>query len=822
MRSQSYLPYLLCSLLCSLISGQLPAQSLNDWQKPVSSAQAEYYYQHSTNFQTTNDGTIAANPVKGTAPFAYSIDGVPFQSSTLFSALPAATCTVTTMKDAARFAATARAIVVFFSLAVTTVHTNVVCSNHNGTITATGSGGMPPYQYSLDGINFQAGNVFTGLGAGAYTVTIKDQLNAIATTTATITDSPRPGLQIDIVSPSCSRNDGVITLTAIGGTAPFEYSINNFDFFATNIFTGVTPGIYNAVVRDANGCQYMTLINSVTATCPELGIAITYERCSNANGALTIAASNGNPPYEYSLDGINFQTSNYFPGLVAGDYTVTVRDALGYTNSGGVTVEHTCPVVTAVATDAACGNATGSITVSGSGGLAPYQYSLDGVNFQTNTVFSGLAAGTYTVTIKDTWWTSINTTTVTIGDSPGPQLDASFTPSSCSGNDAVLMISGSNSTSPFQYSIDGINFQNAGTFSGLAPGDYTAIVKDATGCMASMPVDITLVNNLQLEAGSDLTICEGNSISIPATANGGNFTWTPSLALSNDLILTPTASPGQTTRYYVTSKLGMCTREDSVTINVNKAPIANAGSNTSICKGQDGHLQGSGGISYAWSPANYLSDPTASNPNVVNPPSSVTYQLHVTDANGCKSLIASSVTLHVTSDTKVFAGNDTTLVLGQPFKLSPQDSNNSGFVQYNWSPSYGLNDPSIKHPVAILDRDMTYVVTAVTAAGCSATDEIKVKVYRGPEIYVPTAFSPNNDGNNDILKAIPVGIKVFRYFVVYNRWGQRIFYTADPSRGWDGRVGGQAVATDTYVWMVEGIDDTGKKIQKKGTVTLVR
>jgi len=117
---------------------------------------------------------------------------------------------------------------------------------------------------------------------------------------------------------------------------------------------------------------------------------------------------------------------------------------------------------------------------------------------------------------------------------------------------------------------------------------------------------------------------------------------------------------------------------------------------------------------------------------------------------------------------------------------------------------------------------MIYQVTATTPNGCQGSDEIKIKVYKGPDIYVPNAFTPNNDGLNDILKAFPVGIKEFRFFKVFNRWGQTIFATKDPARGWDGTIKGIAQPTGVYVWIAEAVDYTGKAITKKGVVTIIR
>jgi gliding motility-associated-like protein len=118
--------------------------------------------------------------------------------------------------------------------------------------------------------------------------------------------------------------------------------------------------------------------------------------------------------------------------------------------------------------------------------------------------------------------------------------------------------------------------------------------------------------------------------------------------------------------------------------------------------------------------------------------------------------------------------------------------------------------------------DISYTVLATTSAGCKGEASVNLKVYKGPEIYVPTAFTPNGDGRNDVFKPFPVGIKAYTYFRVYNRWGQLVYSTSDFNRGWDGKMNGKEQPTGTYVWMVEGITKENKKISKNGSVTLIR
>lgn len=186
------------------------------------------------------------------------------------------------------------------------------------------------------------------------------------------------------------------------------------------------------------------------------------------------------------------------------------------------------------------------------------------------------------------------------------------------------------------------------------------------------------------------------------------------------------------------------------------------------------------------SPLLPLDNAVIANPNVLQPQQSISYSLKTTDGKGCSSLNTSIVTITVRPPEKVFAGNDTSIAVNQPLQLNAVDVNQTGFTQYSWQPAYGLNDNQIVNPVAILDKNISYIITATTAENCVGKDTINIKVFNGPEVYVPNAFSPNGDGTNDLLHVIPIGLKAFSYFVIYNRYGEKVFYTTDPAKGWDG------------------------------------
>ena len=472
------------------------------------------------------------------------------------------------------------------------------------------------------------------------------------------------------------------------------------------------------------------------------------------------------------------------------------------------------------------GASTGSFTVgAGAEWAAPLEFSINGgTTFQSDSSFNNLPVGNYYITIRDASG-CIDSILVNILQAY-PDLSQTFTttPATCTGTpDGSITVNVSGGNPAYLYSINGGQFGTNNTFN-VALGTYTVVVKDANGCTVSTGVvDIPLNNNLTVEAGNDITICEGSSTTLNASASlAVNYSWSPAGGLSSTTIASPTASPVVTTKYYVTGTFGVCAKTDSVTVNVNAAPVPNAGEDKSICFGADVALQASGAVEYRWTPSTYLASNTGAQPMVVKPLDNITYYLEVTDANGCVSLKKDTVNVTVTPAVKLFAGNDSVVVaINQPVQLNVTQLGAQTVTQYTWTPSYGLNNPNVRNPIATLDREFTYYVTGRTPANCEGSDTIYIKVYRGPEIYVPTAFTPNGDGKNDLLKAIAVGMKEYRYFKVFNRYGQEVFATKDFTRGWDGRIKGVLQNIGTYVWIAETVDYRGNIIQRKGTTTIV-
>ena len=481
---------------------------------------------------------------------------------------------------------------------------------------------------------------------------------------------------------------------------------------------------------------------------------------------------------------------------------------------------------------ATCGNSNGKMTVTVAGGPvgAVYSYTIQNtatfvtVGPQASPIFTNLSGGTYNVVVTDATG-DFGSAIVAIGDILGPS-SITLTPqaATCVNNNGGVNVTLVGGTPPFAFTANGVAAGTSTTITGLPSGAETIQVTDDNGCTITGTTTIPLNQDLTLTMGGGATICQGTTTTLKATSNGTSFSWSPATGLNDASVQNPVASPSATTTYTLTATLGICSEMGSAIITVLPAPFADAGFPVTTCYGKSVTLQGFGGVSYQWSPAAGLDNPTIPDPTVEKPTATATYSLMVTDANGCTSLKPSTVTVTVLPPYKVFAGDDTAVVIGQSVQLQAIDVDNNGFNSYVWSPETFLNNPDIADPVATpgVEGIYTYVVVATAPDGCQGVDTVVIKAFSLADIIVPTAFTPNNDGHNDLLHAICIGIKEFRNFTVFNRFGQQVFTTTNPGIGWYGSLNGTQLPIGTYVWMASGTDYTGRVVQRKGTVILVR
>ena len=369
------------------------------------------------------------------------------------------------------------------------------------------------------------------------------------------------------------------------------------------------------------------------------------------------------------------------------------------------------------------------------------------------------------------------------------------------------------------------NMQATGATAIVSPDvttTYTVSLTTVPGCTSTDTVRVKVVSFVTLNAGPDTTICLTDAVQFNPFSDGLTYTWTPAETLDDPAVKQPVATPvDKTTIYTVTAHIGKCFAADNIRVSTVPYPQVRVINDSSICYGDRIQLFSEGGAFYRWSPAFSVSNFTVPDP-LVSPPVTTTYTVSVTDTLGCPKPTLKDVVITVIPPVPAFAGNDTVVVLGQPLQLLA-----TGAEIYKWSPASYLNNTDIPDPVANfvseVNDKITYSVKVSTPEGCFAYDTMNVKVFRtAPDIFVADAFTPNNDGLNDVFRATPVGIKQFDYIKIFNRWGQIMFSSNTSESGWDGTFKGKEQASDTFVWMARGTDYLGRVIEKKGTLLLIR
>lgn len=341
------------------------------------------------------------------------------------------------------------------------------------------------------------------------------------------------------------------------------------------------------------------------------------------------------------------------------------------------------------------------------------------------------------------------------------------------------------------------------------------------GCFSTDYVKVNVVHVVSLDIGSYPVICLTDTFHLKPVTDALKFTWSSSAqnTLDQTTIKNPVALPlDPVTTYTLFAEIGSCNTTEDVTIITDPYPIVNAGDDHLICSDSAASLIGTHDADvFRWGPVNTLTDPQTLTPKA-HPKITTEYFLAAKKLDGCLKEVQDIVRVQVIPPVRAFAGNDTAIVVGQPLALQA-----SGGVVYEWWPSIGMNDNIRSNPVTLLNESQTFFLKVIDQYGCYNFDTLQVTVFKtAPDIFVPNAFTPNNDGKNDLFTPVPVGIATFKYFRVYSRWGQLVFSTNVPGKGWDGRMNGALQKADNYVWVAEGIDYLGNTVFRKGNVVLVK
>ncbi|WP_266202841.1 T9SS type A sorting domain-containing protein [Pontibacter kalidii] len=402
---------------------------------------------------------------------------------------------------------------------------NSTCIGQPATVTSTASGGSGSYTYTLkkSSDNSIVGQNSTGTfsigSGGGYYIEATDSNNCSHGSTGAFTiEIPDAITFTATVKPTTGlgRSDGGIFVTAQGGggvnegEVAYEYQLIGVRAWQReNNFTDLPKGTYQVQVRTSENCT--SNIEEVTITEPEpitVTIAnITAVSCNGySDGSIMATAHGGTSGYVFALNS-NFTDSNEigkFLNKPAKAYTVFVKDRDGNIASVNTSITQPAKInFTALKTDVTCnGGSDGTVTVTATGGVGGYMYSLDGGKFQSGNKFTGLNTGTYDVTIRDDNGCAITVTNAVTIDEPSAVAVtvAAIVEATCYGSatGAVTLAASGGSGTGYQFALNSGELQPSPSFTGLAAGKYTAIVKDGNGCIATTPFEIGAPNELIL------------------------------------------------------------------------------------------------------------------------------------------------------------------------------------------------------------------------------------------------------------------------------------------------------------------------------------
>jgi gliding motility-associated-like protein len=351
------------------------------------------------------------------------------------------------------------------------------------------------------------------------------------------------------------------------------------------------------------------------------------------------------------------------------------------------------------------------------------------------------------------------------------------------------------------------------------PGSYSVTLIGSTGCDSIASLQLTVnATPATPSVNSPVVYCQYDpTVALTATVHtpGNQLNWytVPVGGAASTIAPVPSSTTADTYYFYVSEKSDHCEGPRAmITVTIHPKPALGPDKNLRICFGGSAnlvnlyHVTGQNGL---W---------TFSTLPVVRPDSVSTegdYQLVVQTLAGCAD--TAMVNLQVQPPVHANAGNDAFAEFNIPYALQ-----GSGGGSYEWSPAGALNHPFNANPLATLTHDETFVLTVKDEIGCKAEDTVIIKVLNGPTFYVPTAFTPNGDGLNDIFRPTSIGIASLEYFRVFNRYGELVYETHDIGKGWDGNYKGLKQPLGNYVWSIRGTDRTGKLKFMKGNVVLIR
>ena len=696
-----------------------------------------------------NNGTITAVATGGVAPFEYKLNAGAYTPTNVFAGLIVGTYNIT-VRDANNCTYT-QSIAVSqpsqIALVTPVSKTNVSCYGENdGAIMPIVTGGSGSYTYTWNTSPVQSTQNATNLTAGSYQLTVTDG-NGCAFTSATIAIT-QPNLLannvVTVINPTCYGGlNGSVTTSTTGGTSPFTYTWNTSPPKFTANATGIGAGTYTLTVIDNHGCTDTTMATLSQPAALLLTTTQSNVLCNGTNtGSTTVIATGGTGAKTYTWNTSPIQYTATVSSLVAGIYTVTVKDANNCTATTSVTITQPAILASIVSvTQPLCFGNTGSAIVNTTGGTAPYNYAWS--SGQTTASVANLAVGSYSVITTDAN-ACTNTQNITISQPSAISLSLSTMNPLCYGQQGQMVATATGGTGTLNFSWS--SGQTTPNINASA-GTYTLTVTDNNACTETATATLVQPNPISVSILTVPISCPGgNNGSANLLVLGGVSPYTYSWAYNGATTSLVTGLVAGNYAVFITDANG-CVQDTLVSITQPSAPTILLNVTDAACYGTASGTASAvvtGGITpytYSWS--------NGSTNATVTGMVAGSYSLTVTDGNGCHFTntlgIGQPVAIQVSSTTIDVACNG-----GANGAAFVGATNGNSPYTFLWS--NGAANASVGNLSAGL-----YTVVITDANGCNTTDSVEISEPLAVSINYTTiepTCSNNTNGSISITTAL--------------------------------------------------------------------
>ena len=648
--------------------------------------------------------------------------------------------------------------------------------------------------------------------AGAYSVTVSAG-GACYTSESLSINIYNSSLSVDVVNTSCNGSTGAAT-AVVTPTAPGAvYSFNGNTPTASNQATNLAAGNYSVTYSAPNACSVAQNFTIAAPTPPSVSVTIQNPTCAgNGNGSAAASVIGGTPPYTYNWS--TGSTGNINSNLSAGNYLCIVTDQALCADSVSIVVNDPLPVLlNANANSTTCGLNNGSISAIGSGGTGSI-----GLTIQPPlTNWNAAPAGNYTITATDQNGCSVSNELTVDSSSPVVLSLLEVDQVSCNG--------GSDGHALLDATPAGIQWSWSPAVSAtleannLSAGSYTVTATANGICSNSISFTIQEPNALQTQIdASQVTVCEGQAITLQASTSGGtapySYIWSPGGAES---VLQYTPLVDETISLTVTDSNG-CVATANEPLQVSNPSNVQLSSNAPQCPGQSITIVASGSASVRW-PDNSVGSSWTFSPledSLVN--------LTVGATSLCP--LDTSILIGVYSSPNAEFSFSTSPLEFTPVTVNFSNTSTNA-TMWTWTFDDGSSS-LLANPTHIYSSEGLFRIQLIAENqfGCSdsANKWLAIGAIGGEfGLFIPNAFTPDNDGVNDVLKIAGYGLEQFE-MTIYNRWGEQVFQTDSLGGVWMGDINGGAyfVPDGIYNWRVRAKTGHAEWIERRGSILVIR